>query len=457
MIRCRVCNREHETDTKICTCGADLAVDGIAIGTDARFGDADLGDTLPDLGELPDLGGAFPGDSPLTDSLSIPDAEPMSPPSAPGESVPPVVESAPDPSPPSPPPGRDFAVQPKAASGEARRGESPTIEQTPDAPSALTPVPTAPVVEGDLESSVFAEDLLDENQGEWNGGVGLREGLRLERAGGVITCPTCGRDVAADRRFCRCGHQFDIQQRVPVEAEREPSALTSFWRRLSGTGKSRGSDARTWGQRAKDTGARRGMRYATRIGGRTRLGRMGMMFAGGAGLIMVFGPLRQQVRDLPDLFEATKPAQIDRWTPGPCDGPALEEAEVPWQTQWPGDEGASDESTCPGRFGTITGTFSQPVDIDRMTITIGRTSGQGNVNQGQPVMSPAEVVIEFAHDDTEPTVIDALSLKDTADQQEFKAKARDATGFTITITDVVDHDWPELELVQIGQIAFFRD
>lgn len=457
MIRCRVCDREHEPTAKICACGADLAVDGIAVGLDARFGDADLGDSLPDLGDLPDLATGpadFPAESSLTDSLSIPDAETTPPAPVSPAPVPASEPAPPMPTPPRPDARRDFAVQPTAGSGDPHKGEVRSAPTPSDVgPSVIAPVPTAPVVDESLDSSVFTEE---EGYGEWEGGTGMREELRRDRAGGTIECPSCGSVAAADRSFCRCGHQLEARVRTPMEPEHEPPKLTSFWRRLTGTARGSGGDQRSWGQRAKDTGARRGMRYATRLSGRTRLGRMGLMLAGGAGLLLVLGPLRQQVRDLPELFEASAPQQVEARGTGSCDGPAFDVPGNPWQTRWPEGTPVADDTECPGVFGTISGSFANGVDIDRMTIEIGDTSGQSDFNRRQPVMSPAMITIEFDHEGREPTIIE-LDLEDTSALQEFSTKARGATTFTLRILDVHSHSWQELELAQIAQIAFFSD
>jgi hypothetical protein len=474
MIRCRVCEREHEASTKVCPCGADLAIDGVAIGTDARFGDTDLGDSLPDLGALPDLDVSlpdFPVDDSLTDLIAIPadppPAEPTAPPAGPADPPPLAArddgDGAADPTEPTivapkpkPQPSRreGFAVQPTADSGDSGRGEARTTPKVREAaPSPLDEVPTAPIVD-DTEHSVF-------HDGEWEAGS-LRDELDITRAGGVRDCPDCGREVTADSRFCRCGHQFAFAVRTEVEAPPEPSAFTSLWRRITGTAKNNRGDARTWGQRARDTGARRGMRYAQRLSGRTRLGRMGMLLAGGAGAVMVLGPLRSQVKDLPDLFAASQPSQIEEWSPGECDAAARDVPSRPWQSQWPSDETATSDGECPV-FDTITGTFPRPVDIDRITIEIGPTSGQPNATQlniGQPVMSPEVVLLTFTHGgDREPTAVPPIELADTAESQEFGRSVNDATGFTLTIESTRDRgeSWVELEIVQIAQLAFFTD
>ena len=465
MIRCRVCDREHEAATKTCVCGADLAIEGVAIGTDARFGDADFGDALPDLGDLPDLDSSFsdfPVDNSLTDSLSIPsvDDAPAPPPVA---TPTPVADQTPATEPPTTEPvvtsptakaranrRHDFAVKPTEGSGDTSKGSARSAPIPLDEPAVLTTVPTAPLVDDDADS-VFAD-------AEWDGAGALRDELAIARAGGMITCPTCGREVTADSRFCRCGHQFEFAVRTAVELPPEPSKLTSFWRRISGTAKTNKGDARSWGQRARDTGSRRGMRYAQRLSGGTRVGRVGLLVAGGASMIVILGPLRQQVKDLPDLFDAQQPQQIERWSPGECDAAALDVPGNPWQSRWPADAATTADGECPGVFDTISGSFPNPVDIDRMTIEIGDTSGQSDVNARQPVMSPAGVTIEFTRQgESEPTSPQSLDLADTAIIQEFGVDVRGATGFTLTIVDLHDHSWTELELVQIAQIAFFDE
>lgn len=469
MIRCRVCEREHETDATTCDCGADLRVDGIAIGADPRFGDADLGGALPDIGDLPDLEAdlaAFP-DTSLTDDLSIPDAPvddvPPSPPPVP-HAAPEVGrdDDGPTPPPAVPPrhdaPTRGFAVQPSADMGDGRRKEAPARSASAPTETSADPVGTAPVVDPALANSVFAdEELPGPDPSRFDR---LREGLG--RGGAPTTCPSCGREVAGGRRFCSCGQQL-VATPPPTEDEAvpTPSKAASLWRRITGTGRGPRGDERSWGQRAKDSGARRGMRYATRMSASTRFGRIGMLLAGGAGLVMVLGPLRQQVRDIPDLFSAPDPAEVAWSASGACDAPADEDEANPWQTRWPALEEPSSEENCPGVFDTITGTFAEPVDIDRITIAIGETSGQNvSVNRGQPVMSPSLLSIEFTHDDRDDTTVSPLQLEDTAAQQEFGVNVDGATGFTITIDDVVgpdEHPWPELEIVQIAQVAFFRD
>jgi hypothetical protein len=386
----------------------------------------------------------------------------------PGRDTPSTAIPAAAPEPVVPPPAaatrpikRDFAVKPTADSGEQRRGERPGGPEAIPADQPSDSVRSAPVVDPALESSVFAEDLESEDDTGRSRRDRLRDGLG--RGGAATVCPNCGRDVPGGRRFCSCGEQLVVTARAPAEETAPaPSALTSFWRRLTGTGQGPRGDERSWGQRAKDTGARRGLRYATRMSASTRFGRIGMLLAGGAGMLMVLGPLRQQVKDIPDLFRSPEPAEVDWRAAGPCDAAANEDEKNPWQTQWPATDQPPSEVTCPGVFDTITGTFAQPADIDRFTIIIGQTSGQNpSINRGQPVMSPAVLTIEFTHDgDREPTVISPVQLEDTALQQEFGAKIRDATGFTITIDEVVgpdEHPWPELEIVQIGQVAFFHD
>jgi len=458
MIRCGLCDRRHEDTAARCECGADLSVDGRPV-VDDPFADADLGGALADLPDLPalDLGTI---DDPLAaaESLPIPNAAAPAPPdiSLPSFDAPPEPV---DPSPPplaepvdeAPPPRRDFAVQPRDDSGETDRGLASPAAAAESASQPAGRVAQAPIVDPDLEHSVFSDI-----ESERSDGSTVRDALEQDRSGGVIDCPVCGRELARDRHFCKCGREFDIPVREPVPLAAEPSRLAYFWRRLTGTGKTTHSDQRSWSQRARDTGARRGMSYATRMSGRTRLGRMGLVLAGGAGLIMALGPLRSQVRDLPGLFVPTTLEEISVWASDDCDAAARSSPDDPWVAAWSDSGGPSGlTAECDG---VLSGTFAQPVDIARFRIELGSTSGQSNANLGQPVRTPDELVVVFIRSgDREPEEV-SIDLSDNSVQQEFRSEVDDVTGFEIRVGSVqADHQWPELDVVQIGRIAFVKD
>lgn len=500
MITCRRCTTDHPDGTDRCECGADLAVDGIAVG-DGAMGAA-----------FPDLGAPIGGDDPFA---ALPPQQAASPP-RPAE-APPTPPSGPAPPPPTPGPAQPSApggasyqgqppVQPpRRPARPGRMAMTPKIEQEessiidpelarelarkPDEPTANTPAvlpgapppPATPARVGEVGRATnitpHLPDVPDHAPERFRPDR-PREAVELSRS-----CTTCGRALVPGRRFCDCS--APVAQPVVDVADDEPDtvpAAKNWFRRLMGTGVSKRADNRTWSQRARDQGARKGMRYASAISAQTRFARIGMAVLAGGGALVLLGPLKGEARRVPELFVTPSHPLIDERTIGGSfpselggndDESILEEA---LQIAWPfGDDldrpqdraDETDVEDCEGSFDDlvadrvqrldgapaaltgatepsaavdamiVSGTFDDPVDLYELWFQVAPSRGEAPVTFPQASERPAQIALGLDGADGEISCR-LLPVQDSTERQIFRIEDTDVEGFRILVTEVWD-------------------
>ena len=380
-------------------------------------------------------------------------------------------------------PGEHDDDEPEPLSYESAASESaPSTDQRDVVPPPTpAPAPSVPVISSIPDRPRAPEPAVSRAPAEVGGGARTpdQDAVRVPAATGVtladgeVGCPTCRRANDALKRFCRfCGSTLPAYGIEPPRGADELGP-EPWIRRLLGTTRKDGRDARTFAQRARDSGQRR-LKYRAKYTLKSRLRAMGFVCGGLTGLIIMLGPVRSRAREFvnpPDPIPVE--GVIEDGTPS-IDatkfGPELAydtDPKTAFVMPWVGDPSAG-EGGILDSGGGVSSTIAeaeQPATTASVSFIVRLPAGRparklvfetgfpnADLDGGSLYLRPKTLTLEG--DDGETQLIE---LEDHEGRQRVPIELTgNPTTIRVTITTVHERDWATYDSVAIAEVAVIR-
>ncbi|MEM9514367.1 MAG: hypothetical protein AAGA42_05870 [Actinomycetota bacterium] len=265
-------------------------------------------------------------------------------------------------------------------------------------------------------------------------------GVAVADRGDGARCPSCSRWNPFERRFCGfCGAALPALAQIDdVEDIDDPS--DSWWRRLTGTTRTKGTDNRTFGQRMRDSGQDK-LKYRAKYSVQSRLRALGLIGGGLAGLVILLGPVRAQVTEWLDPPDAAPVSAVVITDTAPV-ADAF------------GAEGATDADDTTALVLPWAGepvSFQIELDPDRSADELEFVTGFPNDDvQGRGPLYLRPAVVEL----TSGTQTFTIELADQEGSQRRGLRFdEDPSTIDVTIVEVHERPWETYQRVAIAEIG----
>lgn len=432
MIICRKCQAHHPDSaaTGMCSCGADLRRDGIALlqAPEAPAAEPWPDEAWPDETDRPPPGAPDPADlqrqrraNPAPPGAPPPPEPPPPPPVAPPPPPASLTHLGPTDALVSPP---DRSTGTSERQGPSRRAKSVNPQDILAAHGRDTanvgdqiPVPPATELTAATGSAPVAPEAAPDD-----GVTTEADAVPAGPGPTEVACPQCREPNAGTRRFClACG------TRLPEPAAHAGGADGERGQR----GKGRRRTPRTWRQKARAAAGGRATRYTQGFTGRAKMRALGVAAVGIGGVVALVGPGRERVVE---ALEQSTPGEA----PAAVELVAGEDANV---EEIPGyaPDGAIDDELVTGvgvRWddereappNQIRISLDEPMTVDQLHIAPGLADG---ADDAPLVLRPSRIRL-----DTDTGASQEIVLTNAASLQSKTVGFENVSSIDITILEV---------------------